>query len=64
MREWLIAMAAGYALVLVSFVVVVAVLDRNLRRANPAARVLRMLLLGAAPGATGVLLKMHQAVLL
>jgi hypothetical protein len=52
MREWLIAAAAGYALLLITFVVVVAVLDRNHRRADRAVRVLRCswsLLLRALP---------------
>ncbi|MFI5591101.1 hypothetical protein ACIA5G_39040 [Amycolatopsis sp. NPDC051758] len=64
MPEWLIAVAAGYVLLLISFVVVVAVLDRNHRRGDRAVRVLRMLLIGATPGVAGALLKLHQAGLL
>ncbi|SEF36229.1 hypothetical protein SAMN05421837_109387 [Amycolatopsis pretoriensis] len=64
MREWLIAAAAGYLLLLLSFVVAVAVLDRNHRRADRAVRVLRLLLIGAAPGLAGAVLKLHQAGLL
>lgn len=64
MRDWLIAAAAGYLLLLLSFVVAVAVLDRNHRRADRAVRVLRLLLIGAAPGLAGAVLKLHQAGLL
>jgi len=61
MPEWLIAAVAGYVLLLISFIAVRAVLDRNHRRADRAVRVLRMLLLGAAPGIAGALVKLHQA---
>ncbi|MFJ7219698.1 hypothetical protein [Amycolatopsis sp. NPDC098790] len=64
MRDWLIAAAAGYLLLLLSFVVAVAVLDRNHRRADRAVRVLRLLLIGAAPALAGAVLKLHQAGLL
>lgn len=64
MPEWLVAVVAGYVLLLISFVVVVAVLDRNHRRAERAVRVLRMLLIGATPGVGAALLKLHQAGLL
>ncbi|MEU5259286.1 hypothetical protein [Amycolatopsis sp. NPDC021455] len=64
MPKWLIAAAVGYVLLLISFVVVVAVLDRNHRRGDRAVRVLRMLLVGLAPGVAGGLLKLHQAGLL
>ncbi|HEY3691117.1 MAG TPA: hypothetical protein VGL46_12560 [Pseudonocardiaceae bacterium] len=56
--------AAGYVLLLVSFVVVVAVLDRDHRRGDRAVRVLRILLVGATPAAAGVLLKMRETGLL
>jgi hypothetical protein len=64
MPEWLITVVVGYVLLLISFIAVRAVLDRNHRRADRAARVLRMLLLGTAPGVAGALVKMHQAGLL
>ncbi|MBE1498442.1 hypothetical protein H4696_005542 [Amycolatopsis lexingtonensis] len=64
MRDWLIQAVAGYVLLLLSLVVVVAVVDRDHRRADRAARVLRILLIGAAPGLAGAVLKLHQAGLL
>ena len=64
MSEWLIAAATGYVLLLISFVVAVAVLDHNHRRADRAVRVLRMLLLSTTPAIAGALLKLHQAGLL
>jgi hypothetical protein len=64
MPEWLIAVVAGYVLLLISFIAVRAVVDRNHRRADRAVRVLRMLLIGATPGVAGGLLKLHQAGLL
>ncbi|WP_439376952.1 hypothetical protein [Amycolatopsis lexingtonensis] len=64
MRDWLIQAVAGYVLLLLSLVVVVAVVDRDHRRADRAVRVLRILLIGAAPGLAGAVLKLHQAGLL
>ena len=63
MPDWLIVVVASYVLLLISFVVVRAVLDRNHRRADRAVRVLRMLLI-VAPGVAGALMKLHQAGLL
>ncbi|WP_157357705.1 hypothetical protein [Amycolatopsis nigrescens] len=62
MRDWLVAAVVGYALLLVAFVVVVAVLDRDQGRADRAVRVLRLLLIGTMPA--GALIKLHDAGLL
>jgi hypothetical protein len=64
MRDWVAAAGAGYVLLLITFVVVVALLDRNHRRADRAVRVLRMLLVVmTGAGITG-LVRLHQVGLL
>lgn len=61
MRDWLTAAGAGYMLLLITFVVVVALLDRNHRRADRAVRVLRMLLLMITSACVTAAVKLHQA---
>jgi uncharacterized membrane protein YsdA (DUF1294 family) len=64
MPDWLITAAVGYVLLLVAFVVVVAVLGRDRRRAERAVRVLRLLLIGTVPGLAGAVIRLHGAGLL
>lgn len=59
MRDWLLGAVVGYMLLLVSFVVVVAVLDRDHGRADRAVRVLRLLMMGTVPGVPAAVILLH-----
>jgi hypothetical protein len=64
MREWLISLAAGDVLALITLASVVAVLHRDEQRATRARKVLRMLLVFTTGAGIAAAVKLHQAGLL